>query len=177
MTQEFSKGSDNYNNQSPETENLTSSIFLEEVTRDLKAANPASPRYGADMPPSPGGYSNSYSGGPVTSNRSGSTSGSATEANTGPVSTTTGEQLTFKDDSLFCGETQSRRAASYLNWNDVTAAATTIGYCQKQAASPKSFTNFMENVVEHDTFWGAEIELEYSTDKKWGVQVSGFTIK
>ncbi len=177
MTQEFSKDSDNYNKQSPETENLTSSIFLDEVTRGLKAANPVSDRYSTGTPPAPSGFSDSYSGGPVTSNRSGSTSGSASEANTGPVSTTTDEQLTFKDDSLFCGETQSSRAASYLNWNDVTAAVTTIGYCQRQASSPQSFTNFMQNVVKNDTFWGADIELEYSTDSKLGAQVSGFTIK
>jgi len=51
--------------------------------------------------------------------------------------------------------------------------------CQEllMSSSPKSFTNFMQNVVKNDTFWGAEIELEYSTDKKLGVQVSGFTIK
>jgi len=96
MTQEFSKGSDNFNSQTSEKETITSSIFLAEITRDLKAANPASPKYGADRPPSPGGFSDSSSRSPVTSNRSGSTSGSATEANTGAVSRTTDEQLPQK---------------------------------------------------------------------------------
>lgn len=177
MTQEFSQGSDNYNSQSPERENLTSAIFLAEVTRDLRATNPVSDRHSTGMSSAPGGLSDSYNGSPVTNNRNGSTSGSATEANTGAVSRTTDEQLNFKDDSLFCGETQAQRAASYLNWNLVPAAIETIGYCQGQASTPKSFTNFMQNVVKHDTFWGAEIELEYSTDKKLGVQVSGFSIK
>lgn len=176
MTQEFSKGSDNYNNRSPERENLTSSIFLAEVTSDLKAVNPVSDRHSTGMPPAPGGISDSYSG-PDSSNRGSTGTGSVAESNTGTVQTTGHEQLNFKDDSLFCGENQSRRAAEQLNWNQVPAAIETIGYCQRQAITPKSFTNFMQNVVKHDTFWGAEIELEYSTDQKLGVQVSGFTIK
>ncbi len=150
---------------------------MAEVTRDLKTTNLVSDKHSTGMSSAPGELSDSYNGSPVTSNRNGSTSGSAGETNTGTVQTTGLDELNFKDDILFCGETQARRAASYLNWNDVPEAVDTIGYRQNQASTPKSFTNFMQNVVKHDTFWGAEIELEYATDKKLGVQVSGFTIK
>ena len=179
MTQEFSKGSDNYNNQSPKAENLTSQILYDQVISDSKAANPASRGHRTDLPPASVGFSDTSGGSPVTNNSFGASTGSGApvEVNTGAASTTTNEQLNFKDDSLFCGESSSEDAAWYLNWNMVPEAVQTIDLCQSMASNPNSFSNFMENVVKRDSFWGAEIDLQYSTDKKLGTQVSGFMIR
>ncbi len=135
-------------NQSVETKNLTSTILFDEVA----------------------------TGSPVTSNKAATGSTEVVNAGNG-ASRVTNDELDLKDDSLYCGESESRRAASYLNWNMVKEAVHAIDFCQSMAGNPNSFSNFMQDVVKRDSFWGADIDLEYSTDSKFGTQVSGFTIR